>query len=45
MKFRDHAVLITSASSGIGAALARELARDGPLDKTVANTGFGVVGA
>ena len=29
MKFRDHAVLITGASSGIGAALARELAREG----------------
>jgi short-subunit dehydrogenase len=29
MKFRDHVVLITGASSGIGAALARELAREG----------------
>jgi short-subunit dehydrogenase len=29
MKFSDHAVLITGASSGIGAALARELAREG----------------
>ena len=29
MKFRDHAVLITGASSGIGAALARELASEG----------------
>ncbi len=29
MRFRDHAVLITGASSGIGAALARELAREG----------------
>jgi short-subunit dehydrogenase len=29
MKFRDHAVLITGASSGIGAALAHELAREG----------------
>jgi short-subunit dehydrogenase len=29
MKFRDHAVLITGASSGIGAALARELAHEG----------------
>src|SRR5688572_2826031 len=29
MKFRDHAILITGASSGIGAALARELAREG----------------
>jgi short-subunit dehydrogenase len=29
MKFADHAVLITGASSGIGAALARELAREG----------------
>jgi short-subunit dehydrogenase len=29
MKLRDHAVLITGASSGIGAALARELAREG----------------
>jgi len=29
MKFRGHAVLITGASSGIGAALARELAREG----------------
>src|SRR5688572_19267513 len=29
MKFRDHAVLLTGASSGIGAALARELAREG----------------
>jgi short-subunit dehydrogenase len=29
MKFRDHAVLITGASSGIGAALALELAREG----------------
>ena len=28
-KFRDHVVLITGASSGIGAALARELAREG----------------
>jgi NAD(P)-dependent dehydrogenase (short-subunit alcohol dehydrogenase family) len=29
VKFRDHVVLITGASSGIGAALARELAREG----------------
>src|SRR5688572_26130696 len=29
MKFQGHAVLITGASSGIGAALARELAREG----------------
>jgi len=29
MKFRDHVVLITGASTGIGAALARELAREG----------------
>jgi short-subunit dehydrogenase len=29
MKFDRHAVLITGASSGIGAALARELAREG----------------
>jgi short-subunit dehydrogenase len=29
MKFREHAVLVTGASSGIGAALARELAREG----------------
>ena len=29
MKFRDHVILITGASSGIGAALARELAREG----------------
>ncbi len=29
MKFHDHVVLITGASSGIGAALARELAREG----------------
>lgn len=29
MKFRDHVVLITGASSGIGAALARELAHEG----------------
>jgi short-subunit dehydrogenase len=29
MKFRGHAVLITGASSGIGAALARELAHEG----------------
>ena len=29
MKFSNHAVLITGASSGIGAALARELAREG----------------
>ena len=29
MKFGGHAVLITGASSGIGAALARELAREG----------------
>jgi short-subunit dehydrogenase len=29
MKFQGHAVLITGASSGIGAALARELARQG----------------
>ncbi|HVJ30502.1 MAG TPA: SDR family NAD(P)-dependent oxidoreductase, partial [Gammaproteobacteria bacterium] len=29
MKFAGHAVLITGASSGIGAALARELAREG----------------
>jgi short-subunit dehydrogenase len=29
MKFREHVVLITGASSGIGAALARELAREG----------------
>jgi uncharacterized protein len=31
MKFRDHAVLLTGASSGIGAALARELAREGAM--------------
>jgi short-subunit dehydrogenase len=29
VRFADHAVLITGASSGIGAALARELAREG----------------
>ena len=29
MKFRNHAVLITGASSGLGAALARELGREG----------------
>jgi short-subunit dehydrogenase len=29
VKFKDHVVLITGASSGIGAALARELAREG----------------
>jgi short-subunit dehydrogenase len=29
VKFRDHVVLITGASSGIGAGLARELAREG----------------
>jgi short-subunit dehydrogenase len=29
VKFQDHVVLITGASSGIGAALARELAREG----------------
>lgn len=29
MKFQDQSVLITGASSGIGAALARELAREG----------------
>jgi short-subunit dehydrogenase len=29
MRFSSHAVLITGASSGIGAALARELAREG----------------
>lgn len=29
MKFENHVVLITGASSGIGAALARELAREG----------------
>jgi short-subunit dehydrogenase len=29
MRFANHAVLITGASSGIGAALARELAREG----------------
>ncbi len=31
MKFSGHAVLITGASSGSGAALARELAREGAL--------------
>ena len=29
MRFKDHVVLITGASSGIGAALARELAHEG----------------